>query len=226
MNSVVEKNKRNLVGAVISFALFLLLIIVLRTVDVAAVGPENTSIGLSGLNVAVHEFFGMNPTWYIFTKITGILAFGIVFATALYGFMQLVRRKSFSKVDWAIYVLAGLYIVTIVLYVFFDIVAVNYRPIIEEGAEHVEASFPSSHTMLIIVVLGSFMITQNKYALKRGKEFHFMMIASAVIMVLTVVGRLVCGVHWFTDILGGVILSTGLLFMFSFVLNLKDKKNF
>ncbi len=219
-----EKSKRNLIGAVISFVLFFLLIILLRTVDVAAVGPEDTSIGFSHLNASIHEFFGINTTWYILTQITGVLAIGICLATALYGVMQLVRRKSFAKVDWPIYVLGGLYVITIALYVFFDKVAVNYRPIIEEGAEHVEASFPSSHTMLIIVVLGSFMITQNKYALRRGKEFHFMMIASALIILLTVVGRLVCGVHWFTDILGSIILSTGLLFLFSYVLSLKNKK--
>lgn len=224
MNNTMEKSRRNLIGAIICFVLFFLLIILLRTVDVAAVGPEDTSIGFSHLNVAVHEFFGMNPTWYIFTQITGILAIGIFLATAFYGLMQLIRRKSFAKVDWPIYVLGGLYFIIFALYVFFDKVAVNYRPIIEEGAEHVEASFPSSHTMLIIAVMGSFMITQNKYALRRGKEFHFMMIVSAFIILLTVVGRMVCGVHWFTDIIGSIILSAGLLFLFSFVLSLKEKK--
>ena len=222
MNKNVKNVRGNIIGTVVCFVLFFLLILIVKTVDVAAVGPENTSIGLSGINVAIHEFFGINSNWYLFTQITGLLAIGIFLATAFYGLMQLVRRKSLAKVDRAIYVLGGLYFIIFALYVFFDKVAVNYRPIIEEGAEHVEASFPSSHTMLIIVVMGSFMITQNRYAVKKGKEFYFMMIASALIMVLTVIGRLVCGVHWFTDIIGSVSLSAGLLFLFTLVLDIVD----
>ena len=225
MSIVQERIRKNMIGAAVSFALFFILIIILKTVDVNVVGPEDTSIGLSHINVAVHEFFGIRTTWYILTQLTGLLAIGIFLLTAIYGFMELVRRKSFARVDRPIYVLGGLYFIVFALYVFFDKVAVNYRPIIEEGAEHVEASFPSSHTMLVCVVLGSFMITQNRYALKKGREFSMMMIISGLMIFLTVIGRLMCGVHWLTDIIGGVFLSAGLLFLFTACLDIFDKKH-
>ena len=40
-----------------------------------------------------------------------------------------------------------------------------------------------------------------------------------------VIGRLVSGVHWLTDIVGGVLLSAGLVMMYYSISNLKRKNN-
>lgn len=198
-------------------AIFCLLIIIVKTVDVAAIGPEGTSIGLSHLNGAIHNFFGINNLWKAISEAALVLALCLVAEYAIIGLLEWITRKSLAKVDKYLFCLGGLYAVLGILYVFFEKVIINYRPIIEEGAEHVEASFPSTHTMLIVTILGSVIIINKRYGQisqrPRAPWMNMLMQAFlALLIVLSVIGRLVCGVHWFTDILGGVLLSTALLF--------------
>ena len=213
--------KKKFITSGVCFALFLLLILLLKTVDVAAVGPEGTQIGLSKLNVAVHEMFGENLGWYKVTNILGYLAIliGLCFAAA--GGLQLVYRRSILKVDKEILLLGCLYIVTAILYVFFEKVIVNYRPVIMEGDTLPEASFPSSHTMLACTIyLSTFMIL-DRYV--KNPSLSVLLKALCVALaVVTVLGRLVSGVHWFTDILGGVLISGALLCCFSAFLPAAD----
>ena len=199
--------------ALVSFLLFVVTILLVKFVDVKAVGPENTEIGLSSINVAIHEIFGVNMGWYTLTELFGVLAILVVAVFAFFGLYQLVKRKSLAKVDNEILLLGGLYAVVFFLYILFEKVVINYRPIIEEGKEHVEASFPSSHTMLICVVMGSVILVIGKY-ITDDKIKRIIIIACAVIIALTIAGRLVCGVHWFTDILGGCFISMALLNVF------------
>ncbi|SFC92863.1 phosphatase PAP2 family protein [Butyrivibrio sp. YAB3001] len=212
-----EKRIRNnyLFGGLF-FALFLVLIILVKAADVAAVGPNDTSIGLSHINVAVHEFFGINDAFYKLTEVFGILAILIAGFFAVFGGAQLIYRKRIDKMDKEILALGGLYTVVVVLYAFFEKVIINYRPVIEESGE-VEASFPSSHTMLICVIMGSFIMVLDKY-IRNQTVKRIVSIAAKVVILLTVIGRLVCGVHWFTDILGGVLISMALLCVFGGVL--------
>ena len=221
-----KNNKQfKFIGAGVSFALFCLLIVLVKTVDVAAIGPEDTSIGLSHLNAAVHSALGVNSFWYMITEFLCYVAIAIVIEYALIGLFELITRKSFAKVDKYLYCLGGLYAVVFVLYAVFEKVVINYRPIIEEGAEHVEASFPSSHTMLACTVLGSVFLVIRKYGnqvVKKNVNEKLLQVAIAVMCVVTVLGRLLCGVHWFTDIIGGVLISTALLFAFAGVLDITD----
>ncbi len=200
-----NKNSR-LITAGIYFVLFLLLIVLVKIVDVAQIGPEGTSIGLSHINNAVHQTFGVNLIWYNLTEVFGILAILVVGCFGLMGLIQLIQRKSLIKVDREILCLGGLYVVVLAAYAFFEKVIVNYRPIIEEGAEHVEASFPSSHTMLIVTVFGTLILVLGKYIQNESAQ-KVARIVSLIIICLTIVGRLICGVHWFTDILGGCLIS-------------------
>lgn len=100
------------------------------------------------------------------------------------------------------------------LYVLFEIVIVNYRPIIMPGCEHPEASFPSSHTMIVCVIMGSTMMLMKNY-IKNNKMRFVLQIICVLIITVTVVGRLISSVHWFTDIIGGILISTMLLAMYS-----------
>jgi undecaprenyl-diphosphatase len=183
---------------------------IIRTFDVDIIGPEGTSIGLSHINKAVHDLFGVNIIWYDITDWLGVAAIGVAFIFAVMGLLQLIKRRSFLKVDKAILTLGGLYIVVIGLYVLFEIVIVNYRPIIMPGCEHPEASFPSSHTMIVCVIMGSAMMLIKKYVKNRNMRFVLQIICILIITV-TVVGRLISGVHWFTDIIGGILISAMLL---------------
>ena len=211
------KNKNNLFVSGISGLLVMILIVLVRFVDVRPIGPEGTSIGLSRLNGFFFRISGVNILWYHITDWLGVAAILVAFLFAMAGFVQLIKRRSILKVDHEILALGGLYIVVIGLYVLFEIVIVNYRPIIMPDGTHPEASFPSSHTMLVCVIMGSAIMLIGKY-LKEKPLCRVLRGICAAIIGMTVIGRLIAGVHWFTDIVGGVLISIFLLSLFSEVL--------
>ena len=212
------KNKRNLLFAAVSGLSAALLIILVRFVDVRPIGPEGTSIGLSYLNQFVFDRFGVNMLWYEITDWLGVAAVLTAFLFALTGMVQLIKRRSLLKVDRAILALGGLYIIVIGLYVLFEVLIVNYRPIIMPGGTGPEASFPSSHTMLVCVIMGSAMMLIDRYIGVKTLQ-SLLRIICAVIIGVTVIGRSIAGVHWFTDILGGILISASLLALFAEVKN-------
>ena len=208
------KKQTKLMVAGVFALLVVVLIALVRLVDAASIGPEGTRIGLSHLNQAVHGLTGVHMIWYTITDWLGILAILVAAAFGVIGLMQLIRRRSLLKVDGEILALGGLYVVVIALYLFFEKVIVNYRPIIMPGSEHPEASFPSSHTMLVCVIMGSAIQVLHRYVRGRGLRKGLRAACWAVIGI-TVVGRLISGVHWFTDIVGGLLISAALLQLFS-----------
>ena len=217
------KNKGKFLIIGISGALFALLIVLLRCVDGEAVGAAGTSVGLSHMNRFVFELTGVNMVWYNITDWLGLAAILAAFLFAVTGLVQLIKRRSILKVDKEILALGGLYILVIGIYVLFENVIVNYRPIIMPGCSNPEASFPSSHTMLVCVIMGSAIIIIGKYIKKKSLCMVIRGICAAVIAV-TVVGRLVSGVHWFTDILGGLLISTFLLALYSALITWEEEK--
>ena len=217
------KNKGKFLIIGISGALFALLIVLLRCVDGEAVGAAGTSVGLSHMNRFVFELTGVNMVWYNITDWLGLAAIFAAFLFAATGLVQVIKRRSILKVDKEILALGGLYILVIGIYVLFENVIVNYRPIIMPGCSNPEASFPSSHTMLVCVIMGSTIIIIGKYIKKKSLCMVIRGICAAVIAV-TVVGRLISGVHWFTDILGGLLISTFLLALYSVLITEEDNK--
>lgn len=201
--------------------LFLILVLFLLTFDVAPIGPEGTRIGLAHINQYVLDLLGVNIFWYTITDWLGLAALAVALFFALMGFLQLVKRKSFLKVDKSILMLGGLYIIVISLYVFFELVIVNYRPIVMPGAVHPEASFPSSHIMMVCVIMGSAMVLIKQYVKSNLARMVLQVMCAAVILV-TIYGRLISGLHWFTDILGGLLLSLALLLFYSGVVEKRE----
>jgi len=205
-----NKPQHQYLTAMITGALFLILIVLVRTVDVAPIGPDGTTIGLSHINDSVHRFFGVNMIWYDITKYLGAFAIAVAFAVFVIGLYQLISRKSFKKVDSEIIALGVLYAVVIALYALFEVIIVNYRPVIMPGDAAPEASFPSTHTMIICTVMGSVIMLTDRYIKNERLSLIIRLLCTAII-VITVMGRLMSGVHWFTDILGGVLISIALL---------------
>ncbi len=197
----------------ISGVLFLVLIALLKTVDVANVGVAGTSIGLSSINTAFAKLTGVNEIWKKITTVMGVFLILAVAAFALLGLVQLIKRKSLLKVDREILSLGGLYVVTAVMYVLFEKVIINYRPILMDGATEPEASFPSSHTMLACVVMGSTLVLVDRYV-KNKNLATLLKVLCVIVLLVTVVGRAISGVHWLTDIIGGVLLSITLVGFF------------
>ena len=186
--------------------LFVIFSLWIRLFDVQPVGPEGSSIGFAALNVAVHDFFGMHIFWYKLTQALGLLAIAVAGVFAVTGLVQLIQRKSLLKVDKKILMLGVIYILVILLYALFEKVPFNYRPVVLDSAEGLEPSYPSTHTMLILTIFGTAVAVLGDY-IKNAKLVLLLKIVCLVIMALTIVGRPVCGVHWFTDIAGGVIIS-------------------
>jgi len=150
-------------------------------------------------------------TLYVITDWLGLVPFGFVIGFAFWGLMQWITRKSLLSVDFSILVLGGFYLTVAVMYVLFETIVINYRPVLIDGM--LEASYPSSTTMLVMCVMPTAIMQFNgrikNQFLKRCVTFS--MTAFIVFMVL---GRLVSGVHWFTDIIGGTLLSAGLVMMY------------
>ncbi len=199
--------------AILFALLFVFFTLLVRVIDVGMVGPQDAWIGFATMNVAVHEFFGMNLFWYKLTQIFGIAAIAVAGLFAVTGAVELIKRKSLVKVDREVLMLGVVYIIVIVLYVLFEKFAVNYRPVILDPAEGLEPSYPSTHTMLILTIFGTAVRACGFY-IKNKKLLFFARLLSLIIMALTIVGRLICGVHWLTDIIGGVLISLSLICLY------------
>lgn len=205
-----NNNKRNFFISLILILLAIAFTILVKVVDVKSIGVNETNIGFATLNQFVFGAIGVNMTWYYITDWLGIVPVIGAIIYACIGLIQLIKRKSIFKVDKEIILLGIFYIVVIALYVFFEKVIINYRPILING--FLEASYPSSHTLITICICGSSIMINKK--LFNNKITKIANTLSAIIIIVTVVGRLISGVHWFTDIIGGIVISISLLMLF------------
>ncbi|MBQ9415146.1 MAG: phosphatase PAP2 family protein [Clostridia bacterium] len=190
------------------------LIVLLRTVDTAPIGPDGATVGLSHFNRAVFEFFGVHLIWYDITDWLGVAAVLTAAVFAVAGLIEWIRRKSLFKVDRELLILGGLYLIVIGLYLLFELCPVNVRPILLPGSTHPAPSFPSSHTMIVCVIMGSTMTLIPRY-IRQKRLCRLLQILCAVVIGVTIVGRLIAGVHWATDILGGCLIAAALWTAFS-----------
>ena len=203
-----KKNKKRLVlgaGLVVVFVLWTVLVCF---VDVRTIGPEGSSVGFATLNGFVHELTGVNWLLYTVTDWLGIVPIAVALGFAILGLVQLIKRKSLWNVDHSILALGVFYIVVMAAYVFFEMVVINYRPTLIDG--YLEASYPSSTTMLVMCVMPTAAMQLNA----RIKNTVFRRCAIIAIVAFTafmVIGRLVSGVHWITDIIGGALFSIGIV---------------
>lgn len=207
-----KKSKKYLYFSGLFMIFFLLLIVAVKFVDVKPVGPQESEIGLAELNGKIHEIFGFSQAWYKITDLLGKVSILIACFFAVLGFYQLMKRKSLKRVDKDIWLLACVYVASAVAYAFFEVCVVNYRPVILEQ-NLLEASFPSSHTVLVICFVGT-ALHQFAHRIRDVKLKNIFVTVCAAIICVMVVGRLISGVHWFTDILGGVLLACSIVFAY------------
>lgn len=202
------------------FALFLLWTILLCCTDRQAIGPNSSVVGLASLNKHVHNLTGVHLALYTLTDWLGLVPITVCAGFGIFGLIQWVRRKSVVKVDTDILLLGGFYLLVAASFVFFEIFVVNYRPVLIDSV--LEASYPSSTTMLVISV----MCTAMMQVQRRISKLTMKQILSVFICLFTammVILRLISGVHWFTDIIGGILLSASLVVLYSAFLYPKEK---
>lgn len=204
--------KKHFITGTVLFALFIVFTVLVKVVDTASIGPDDTIIGFSSINVSVFKFLGESKGWFYVTEVLGIISILVAGAFAVYGLVQLIQRKSLKKVDYNILTLAIFYIIVVIFYAWFEVFVVNYRPVLVDGV--IEASYPSSHTVLSVFILGSAMIQFHKIFEGKSKLLFALDATSFTIIGFTVVGRLLSGMHWITDIFGGLLLSVSLIFIY------------
>ena len=212
--------KRNFLISTILILVAVVFTILVKVVDVKQVGINGTSIGFATVNQLVFEFIGVNMIWYHITDWLGLVPVFMAMVYSVIGLIQLIKRKSLFKVDKEIILLGLFYIVVISIYIFFEKVIINYRPILMDG--FLEASYPSSHTLTTICLCGSSIILNKK--LFNNPITRFIDGLSLAIIFITVIGRLISGVHWFTDIIGGILISLALLMSFYSEIDVIKKK--
>ena len=217
-----NNKKRNFLISGILLLIAITFTILVKVVDVKQIGVNNSSIGFATLNQFIFETTGVNMIWYHITVWLGLIPVFMAIVYAFIGLIQLIKRRSIFKVDKEIILLGLYYIIVIALYVFFEKVIINYRPILMNG--FLEASYPSSHTLMTICICGSSILINKKlFNNKITKVINYL---SIIIITITVVGRLISGVHWFTDIIGGILISSGLLMTFYSLLSIINKENY
>ncbi len=204
--------------ALAAFAAFALLIVLLSTVDVRT-ATNGGRIGFGGMNIAASLAIGYDDEWYNISQILGYATLAVAAFNVLVAVWQYYKRKKVIAVDKEILCLCALYVAVAILYVAFDVFAVNYRPTSPSGS--LEPSFPSSHTLLAFTVLGSSAVVALRRIKNKPLKIAVVSVESAVAVVL-VVARTLSGVHWLTDIIGSVILSLALVSCFTGVLGAFD----
>lgn len=191
--------------------LFVIWTVALYFVDVRDVGPMESSVGFAMLNKLVHNVTGIHMSLYTITDWLGLVPICVIMGFGILGLIQWIKRKCLLKVDYSILTLGVFYIVVLVIYIFFEMFIVNYRPILINGS--LEASYPSSTTMLVMCVMPT-TIMQFNARIKNGTFKWCLNLIITMFIAFMVIGRFVSGVHWFSDIIGGVLLSGGLVMIY------------
>ncbi len=217
-----SNTKVNVIITSCLFLAFIVFTILVKFVDVQAVGPNGSEVGFASVNGAIFKVFGYNKTLYDVTEILGYVTFLIIGFFAVLGLYQLIKGKSIKKVDYKILVLGCFYVVVLLFYILFEIIVINYRPVLMEG--ELEASYPSSHTMLSICVVTSAMVVLSEMLEKKKALRLTLVIVGYALIAFTVAGRLLAGVHWFTDIVGAMLLSFALIMLFYSTLDFVKEK--
>ena len=206
--------KRELLTGIVLLAVFAVWTILIQHVNVQKAGPLGTEVGFAALNMWFHRMTGVHMLIYTIIDWLGLVPILICMCFGALGLVQLIRRKSLLRVDSDILLLGVYYILVILGYLLFEMVPINYRPILIDG--NLEASYPSSTTLLVLSVMPTL-----KYQADRRIANPMLKKAATIFVIVfsafMVIGRLISGVHWATDIIGSVFLSSGLFMIYRFM---------
>ena len=209
-----KKTRKNSIIITVSLLLaFVIWTLLVKIVDVEAIGPNNTKVGFATLNGAFHAFTGVNMMLYAITDWLGLVPVAVVLGYGFFGLVQWIKRKSILKVDRDIIALGIFYVAVVGVYVLFEYLVINYRPILIEG--YLEASYPSSTTMLVACVMPTAMIWIKK-RIRNSILRRATLALIAIFIGFMVISRLISGVHWLSDIVGGILVSSGLVSAYFF----------
>lgn len=217
-----RKSKLYFIITGVLFFVFIIFTILSKTIDVRPIGPQGSSVGFATINQFFFQRLGVSLLWYAVTSWLGFAAIAVIFGFGGFGLYQLLKGKSLRNVDERILLLGGFYFIVLAVYAIFEILIVNYRPVIL--SQELEASYPSSHTMLVICIMVTAMMQFHHYLREKRGWLVVCDTVSVLMIVFTVIGRLLSGVHWFSDIIGGIILALALIFLYCATLKYSEEK--
>jgi undecaprenyl-diphosphatase len=216
-----ETGRKSLLAGVLLLGAFVLWTILIQCVDVQAVGPKGTTIGFAAFNVYLHALTGVHMALYAVTDWLGLVPVFVCLCFAALGFVQLVKRRRLLQVDPDLLLLGVYYALVIAAYLIFEMVPINFRPVLIGG--RLEASYPSSTTLLVLSVMPTLRFQTDRRTSKAPLR-KAAALFSAVFSAFMVIGRWIAGVHWTTDILASVLLSTGLYMLYRAAVSFADGK--
>ena len=216
-----EIRRKELLAGIVLLAAFALWTVLIRNIDVQNAGPNGTEIGFATINVWFHRLTGVHLLVYTITDWLGLVPIIICMCFGVLGLVQLVKRRSLFTVDSDILMLGVYYVVVILGYLLFEMVPINYRPILIDG--NLEASYPSSTTLLVLTVMPTLKY-QSDRRIANPVIRKVIMVFVIVFAAFMVIGRLISGVHWATDIIGSVFLSSGLFTIYRFMAEFASQK--
>ena len=191
-----------------------------KKIDIQPIGPKGSKVGFASLNKVFRDTIGTHMKLYKLAEILGLAILVIVGIYALIGLYQLIKRKSLLKIDREIIILGIFYVLMFVTYIFFEKCIINYRPVILDGK--LEASYPSSHTILALCTCITSLIVSKKYVSK--KYIKITNIITILLLFGVFLGRMFSGVHWLSDIIGGFLISLTLISYFNLMYNFKETR--
>lgn len=209
-----EKTDRKasfLLGLVLAILLFLAFgafTLAVVSFDVQPVGFEGAPVGFGSLNSWFHNAFPSDSGFYSLTEYIGYFALALAALNGLGALVDLIRSRGLRGMKKRNIIVCFYYAAVVAFYVGFEFLAINARPI------SAEASYPSSHTLLALTVLYSQIVMFRFSSRRVGFASRLFSVLLVMLMVIMVIGRLLCGVHWLTDIVGSVLLSCSLMVAF------------
>ena len=207
-----RRKKKLLYTGIVFLALFAIWTVLVQTVDVRPAVQTGKTVGFGAINLRFHQLTGVHMWIYTATDWLGLVPVVVCLLFGLLGLKQLLQRKSLLQVDPDLILLGIYYMLVIAGYLAFEIHPINYRPILIDG--RVEASYPSSTTLLVLTVMPAAAMQLKKRIQKLSfKKIMIFTIDSFIIFM--VIGRLLSGVHWFSDIIGSALLSVGLVGLYA-----------
>lgn len=214
MNSMFKKYGYFIASAVL-LLIFIVFTILVKTVDVQYYF-NNTYVGFYSINSKFGEFvtnFGKYESMSKMSDIILYLSFAYILGLFIFALIELIKNKSFKKLNMNYYLVLGGYVLTVIFYFVFEVVKVNYSPI--SPIDNLKPSYPSSHVLLgcMFYLLNTF--TAMKL-LKPEKEWikPLVFAATGVICLLLIFTRALSSKHWLTDIIASIILVSSLYTLF------------
>ena len=215
-----QANKK-LLCSIFTTILFIVYTILVKVVDVKSVPTTSTFVGFGTLNLWFHQLTKENLFLYQLGDWLSIIPLLICAVYAMIGCFQLIKRKSILKVDYQLLILGFYYVLLLGIYLLFEVIPINYRPILINGV--LEVSYPSSTTLLVLCIMKTFAYNIKIY-LNDKQSKRIIISLTMIYSIFMIIIRILSKVHWITDIIGAILLSNALYYLYQYFISKQSKQ--